>query len=154
MPSHAANPVQVVFDAADPGALARFWATALGYVVQPPPDGFDDWPAFLASIGLPRSAWNSRSAVVDPRGVGPRLFFQQVPEGKTAKNRVHVDVNAVAAESGGDAFAVAPEDRRAAVDRWVEVVVAAGAERVQSVDEMGEHWVVLHDPEGNEFCVH
>jgi Glyoxalase-like domain len=154
MPSHAANPVQVVLDAADPGALAQFWATALGYVVQPPPEGFDSWPAFLGSIGVPESAWNSRSAVVDPRGVGPRLFFQQVPEAKTVKNRVHVDVNAVVAESGADAFEVTPEERLAAVGRWVDVVVAAGAEHVETVDEMGEHWVVLRDPEGNEFCVH
>src|SRR6476659_7001786 len=122
MPDHAANPVQVVFDAADPGALAQFWATALGYVVQPPPDGFDDWPALLSSLGVPEAAWNSRSAVVDPRGVGPRLFFQQVPDGKTAKNRVHVDVNAVAAESGADAFQVSADGRRAAVARWVDVV--------------------------------
>jgi hypothetical protein len=49
---------------------------------------------------------------------------------------------------------VTPEERRAAVARWVDVVVAAGAEHVETVDEMGEHWVVLRDPEGNEFCVH
>jgi hypothetical protein len=153
MTDEYANPVQVVVDAADPARLAQFWATALGYVVQPPPDGFDSWPDFLSSIGVPESAWNSRSAVVDPRGRGPRLFFQQVPEPKAGKNRVHVDVNAVVAE-GGETARVEPDVRRAAVARWVDVVVGAGATTVQTVEQQGEHWVVLQDPEGNEFCVH
>jgi hypothetical protein len=150
--SDATNPVQVVFDAGDPGVLAQFWAVALGYQLQPPPPGFPDWPAFLASVGVPESAWNDKSALVDPSGRGPRLFFQKVPEGKTAKNRVHVDVNAVAV-SGGDIAAMSHEERCAAVDQHVRVVLAAGAEKVQTYDEMGEYWVVLRDPEGNEFCV-
>jgi hypothetical protein len=129
--------VQVTFDCADPARQAKFWASALGYVLQPPPEGFDSWPAFLTSIGVPESAWNSRSACVDPDGKGPRLFFQQVPEGKTAKNRVHLDVNV-------------GHDR---VDAEVERLVGEGASVVRTHEEMGEHWVVMTDPEGNEFCV-
>src|SRR3954453_22865611 len=84
--------VQVVIDAADPGSLAQFWAQATGYVVQEPPEGFDSWPAFLEKMGVPEDQWDKASACVDPEGVGPRLFFQKVPEPKTIKNRVHVDL--------------------------------------------------------------
>jgi hypothetical protein len=76
-----ATKVQVVIDCADPARLAEFWGEALGYIIQPPPPGFDSWPAFLLSVGVPESEWTSASAVVDPDGVGPRFYFQRVPEG-------------------------------------------------------------------------
>ena len=129
--------MQVTFDCADPGALSEFWASALGYVVQPPPEGFASWPEFLASIGVPESEFGTASACVDPDGKGPRLYFQKVPEGKAAKNRVHLDVNV-----GKDHVAAE-----------VERLVAAGATRVGEVDKGHERWVVMADPEGNEFCV-
>jgi hypothetical protein len=132
-----ATGVQVTFDCADPGRLAEFWAVALGYVVQPPPEGYDSWPAFLTAIGVPESEWDSRSACVDPDGRGPRLFFQRVPEGKTAKNRVHLDVNVGRDRVAGE----------------VSRLVAAGATRVREHDDGGEYWVVMTDPEGNEFCL-
>ena len=91
--------VQVTFDCANPSWLAEFWATALGYVIQPPPTGFDSWEAWLEAQHIPRELWDSMSAAIDPDGRGPRLLFQKVPEGKTAKNRVHLDVN-VGGESG------------------------------------------------------
>ncbi len=84
--SHA---VQVTFDCADPAALSRFWAEVLGYRLDDPPKGFVTWDEALEAFGVPEHLRNSASAVHDPTGVGPRLFFQQVPEGKTAKNRVH-----------------------------------------------------------------
>ena len=126
-----ATQVQVVLDCADPGAQAQFWAAALGYVVQPPPPGHDSWESFLRERGVPEEHWNDRSAVVDPDGAGPRLFLQKVPEPKTVKNRAHPA--RVAAE--------------------VERLLALGATHLRAYDEMGEHWVVLQDPEGNEFCV-
>lgn len=129
--------VQVTFDCADPARLAAFWASALGYVIQPPPEGYADWPAFLAEIGVPESLWDSRSACVDPEGAGPRLFFQKVPEGKSVKNRVHLDVNV-------------GHDR---VDAEVERLVGEGASVVRRVEEGPERWVVLNDPEGNELCL-
>jgi glyoxalase superfamily protein len=141
------TPIQVVMDCADPARLAAFWAIALGYEVQPPPEGFDSWEAFLGSVGVPESDWNSRSAVVDPGGEGPRLFFQRVPEPKTVKNRVHVDVNA------GGGREVPDDERRARVASKVEELVAAGASVFKEFDQGGEHWVVMQDPEGNEFCV-
>jgi hypothetical protein len=140
-----ASQVQVVIDAADPAAVAEFWAAALGYVVQPPPPGFDSWPDFLRQAGVPEDLWDSRSAVVDPDGRGPRIFIQKVPEPKTLKNRVHLDVQVGAG--------VEPAQRREVVAREVERLTGLGARTSQVFDEMGEHWVVMTDPEGNEFCV-
>src|ERR1700743_1395850 len=87
---------QVTFDSADPGAHAAFWAEALHYVLPPPPSGFDSWDAALDAWGVPAEQRNDRSALIDPDGVGPRLFSQKVPEPKTAKNRVHLDLRAAA----------------------------------------------------------
>jgi hypothetical protein len=140
-----ATSVQISFDAADPPALARFWALALGYVDNPPPPGFDRWEDFAEAQGMGPEAMERYAAVIDPDGVGPRLFFQQVPEGKTAKNRVHLDV--VAPGPGLE------DDRHAAIDALVERLVEAGATRLAAHEEMGQSWVVLQDPEGNEFCV-
>jgi hypothetical protein len=139
-----AIPIQVVFDCADPARLAAFWSSALDYVMQPPPAGFGSWEEFLTSQGFPPERFNDRSAVVDPTGVGPRIFFQKVPEPKTVKNRVHVDVNV--------GTGLEPDAHRVKVAATVDRLVGEGASVVQTFDE-GEHWVVLQDPEGNEFCV-
>jgi len=103
-------------DAADPRRLAAFWARALGYVDEP---GYDD----------PDGA-----SIVDPDGRGPAIAFLRVPEPKTAKNRMHIDVR------------VAGHRIRATVAD-LEMLGA----RVVRVDEQGH--VVMADPEGNEFCV-
>ena len=76
---------QVTFDANDPAGLADFWALALGYEIQPPPRGFDSWDDWATGMGIPEENWNDARALVDPTGEGPRIFFQRVPEGKTAK---------------------------------------------------------------------
>ena len=89
-----AVPIQVTFDCADPDRLAHFWADLLGYALDSPPPGFDSWEDWLREQGIPESEWNSASAVSDPEGHGPRIFFQRVPEQKQQKNRVHLDVNA------------------------------------------------------------
>ena len=140
-----AVPVQIVIDCADPDRLATFWATALGYKKQDPPEGFESWQAFLSAQGIPEDQWNSASAVVDPDGAGPRIFFQRVPEPKASKNRVHLDVNV------GGPLGTPPEERRARVDAAVEPLVQAGATRVRTFEERGEHWIAMLDPEGNEF---
>jgi hypothetical protein len=139
--------VQVTFDCGDPAALAEFWAAALRYVLQPPPEGFDSWDAALAAWGVPEDQRNERSAVVDPDGAGPRVFFQRVPEGKTAKNRVHLDVRAAPGLEG--------EARMAEIESASERLVALGATRVQrfEADLAGGGYIVMQDPEGNEFCL-
>jgi Glyoxalase-like domain len=136
---------QVAIDCHDPAVLATFWARALGYIVAPPPPGFDSWEDWLVANHVPESEWNSISAVVDPDGAGPRLFFQRVPEPKTAKNRVHLDLNV------GGGHDAPLEERRRRVDAEAERLVMLGAQRVRSFDQRGEYWVGMQDPEGNEF---
>jgi hypothetical protein len=143
-----ATGIQVVIDCADPARLAAFWAETLHYRVQDPPEGFATWPEFLTAQGVPEAEWNSASAVVDPDGSGPRVYFQQVPEGKVVKNRVHLDLNV-----GGGREATL-DQRRDRVDAEVERLGALGATIFRpGAVENGEYWVVMQDPEGNEFCV-
>ena len=140
-------PLQVTFDAADPRRLAAFWQAALGYVPQPPPEGHATWEDWSRTVGIPEERWNEMTALVDPGGTRPRLFFQRVPEPKTAKNRVHLDISV----SGGPG--VPRQERPALVDAEVERLIAAGATRVKVNDEPDQYWVVMRDPEGNEFCL-
>jgi len=97
---------------------------------------------------LPREDWGDYASRVDPDGVGPRLFFQRVPEPKTAKNRVHLDLSVVGGGRG-----TPPEESRALIAAAVERAVTAGATKVREFDEPTGYWVVLQDPEGNEFCL-
>jgi hypothetical protein len=143
-----ATGVQVVMDCADPSRMMKFWAAAVGYKEQDPPQGYASWEDFLRAMNVPEDRWNAAGAVVDPEG--PRLYFQWVPERKTVKNRVHLDLNV------GGGQKVSLEDRRQKVDAEVERLKAEGATvfRPGEVDpELGEYWVVMQDPEGNEFCV-
>ncbi len=138
---------QVTFDSADPAAHAAFWAEALHYTVQPPPPGFDSWDAALDSWGVPTENRNDRSALIDPDGSGPRLYFQKVPEPKTAKNRVHLDLRAAAG--------VPPEARADALEAECARLIALGARRVRRLeaDAINNVCIVMQDPEGNEFCL-
>ena len=142
-----ATGVQIVFDCADPDTLARFWAAALHYKLQDPPPGFDSWEAFLKSQGIPQTDWNSASAVVDPDAVGPRIYFQRVPEAKTVKNRVHLDLNV------GGPLSAPHEERRRRVDQEVDRLVQLGARKSRTIEERGEYCVNMFDPEDNEFDV-
>ncbi|MEW1614572.1 MULTISPECIES: VOC family protein [unclassified Streptomyces] len=137
--------LQITFDCAEPERLARFWCEVLGYVVPPAPEGFDTWADYDRSLPPERQgAW---FACTDPSGVGPRLFFQRVPEGKTAKNRVHIDVRAGTGLVG--------EERLAALEAERDRLVALGAvcERVLVADEENESCINMQDIEGNEFCL-
>lgn len=140
---------QVTFDAHDPASLARFWAVALEYVVQPPPPGFDSWEDFAHNASIPEEEWEDFSAVVDPQGEGPRVFFQRVPEGKTVKNRVHLDVNV------GGGSRVDEATRRSRVEQHAARLVELGASILARHEQPAfeEFWIVMQDPEGNEFCV-
>lgn len=143
-----AREIQVTFDCADPNALAGFWAEVLGYDYDAPPPGFDTWDAALEAMGVPPERRNDASAVSDPDGRGPRLFFQKVPEGKTAKNRVHLDVRAAPGVEG--------DERMAALESECERLVALGAVRLrrhEPAPPMSHGFIVMTDPEGNEFCL-
>ncbi len=109
--------LHLTFDCADPGALADFWCAALGY-------------RRTELVG------ESVAEAVPPEGVpAPKLLFIKVPEPKTAKNRVHVDI--------------AVPDRDAVVQRMLDL----GATKVGEYDEWNTQWVTLRDPEGNEVCI-
>jgi catechol 2,3-dioxygenase-like lactoylglutathione lyase family enzyme len=143
-----ARDVQITFDSADPAALAAFWADTLGYRIQDPPPGFPSWEAALEAMGVPPERRNDASALLDPEGAGPRLFFQRVPEGKQAKNRVHLDVRAAPGLEG--------DARMAALEAEADRLVARGAtrlERFEPAPPLGAGHIVMTDPEGNEFCL-
>ena len=148
--------MQLTYDAHDPRRLGLFWLAALDYAVDPPPGGAigdpietaDAWLDFLTKAGVPQALHNSAFGIVDPAGRGPRIFFQQVPEDKVAKNRVHLDVRA-APGLAGDA-------RMSALEAECERVVALGAVRRKRFEPdggMSAGFIVMTDPEGNEFCL-
>jgi Glyoxalase-like domain len=140
--------LQVVFDCADPGAQARFWAEALGYRLPDPPEPHATWEDWARAEGIPEEQWNDFAAAEDPDGSRPRLFFQKVPESKVAKNRVHLDLGV----SGGPGTPL--DERRRRVDAEVDRLKALGAtDERGSMELRGEYWVRMNDPEGNEFCV-
>jgi len=148
--------LQLTFDARDPRALSSFWRDVLGYVHPAPPgvelgEGADPlaaWDEFLERVGVPPEQRNSNSALEDPEGAGPRIFFQQVPEDKIAKNRVHLDVRAAPGLQG--------EQRMAALEAECARLVGLGASRLRRQEPappLSYGHIVMADPEGNEFCL-
>jgi hypothetical protein len=128
----AVREVQITFDCADPERVARFWCEVLGYAMKPSeePDG----------PGAP-------CACSDPTGVGPRLFFQPVPEGKVVKNRVHLDVRVGTGLVG--------DERLATLEAECARLRGLGATLVEVLraDGVYESCIVMQDVEGNEFCL-
>ena len=144
----------LTIDCADPSLMVRFWGPVLGYEVMPPSEGFDTWNEWYLSVGVPADeldlTGDGSDRLHDPTGAGPPIWFQVVPEPKTGKNRLHLDVY----PTGRDR--TLPWDRRTAlVDARVGELVEAGATvRTTNADpEHGFYGVVMLDPEGNEFCV-
>jgi hypothetical protein len=136
---------QVTFDCAEPERVARFWCEVLGYVVPPPPDGFATWDEFDRT--LPPERQGASFVCMDPSGVGPRMYFQRVPEEKVVKNRVHLCVRAGTGLVG--------EERLATLEAECARLVALGAVRVRLLraDGVNESCIVMQDIEGNEFCL-
>ncbi|HXL92971.1 MAG TPA: VOC family protein [Streptosporangiaceae bacterium] len=85
---------QLVIDCKDPEPLARFWAAALGYVLEPPPAGFATRDHWRRDIGLPDTELGiGADSIIDPRGEGPRIWFHVMPEAKVVENRLHLDIH-------------------------------------------------------------
>ncbi|MDQ0787796.1 hypothetical protein QFZ64_003293 [Streptomyces sp. B3I8] len=142
-PAMAAR-IDLTLDCADATLLAEFWRTALGYVDEPPPAPFatrEEWLAQFDDLSEDDSA-DDAAWLCDPEGVGPRLSILTVPEPKTAKNRLHLDIRVPG--HGG------PAERWARIRAESERLVRAGG--VVLAEAEGHH-VVMADPEGNEFCV-
>ncbi|MPZ60711.1 MAG: VOC family protein [Propionibacteriales bacterium] len=143
---------QLTIDCTDPDRLVSFWAAALGYRPEDPPEGYATWRAYWLHVGVPAEelgAGDCNDSLVDPDGIGPRIVFLPVPEGKTVKNRLHLDLKV------GGGREVPLETRRHRVDARVDQLVAAGAKRALVFDEpdANHYHVLMHDPEGNEFDV-
>ena len=117
---------ELAIDCADPSGLARFWCSVLDYEVQ---DEDDE----IVTIGPPVVPEDENH----PGPVPPTLTFAHVPEGKTVKNRLHLDVS--------------PTDREQ--DEEVRRLLGLGARRADIGQGPDVTWVVMADPEGNEFCV-
>ena len=142
----ASTPWAVTFDCHDGRRLAQFWALALGYEHAPPPDGAGTWDEWYDRFDVPADE-RDLGVLVDPDGQRPGITFLPVPEGKTAKNRVHLDVKV----SGGRM--VEASRRTRLIEERVRLLVEAGGS-VLSRDGGDEvDHVVMRDPEGNEFCV-
>ncbi|MFJ5092553.1 VOC family protein [Streptomyces sp. NPDC088674] len=137
--------LQITIDCAEPARLAAFWCEAVGYVLPPVPEDFASWEEYHRS--LPPEEQPAYFACADPAGVGPRLLFQRVPEGKTVKNRVHIDVRAGKGLVG--------EERLATLQGEQARLEALGAVHLwtQLADGEEESCVTMQDPEGNEFCL-
>ena len=146
--------IQIVIDCHHPARLVEFWALALGYEPEPPPPGFDTWNDYWRHLKVPEEELDTErdsiDSIVDPAGVGPRIWFQIVPEGKSIKNRVHLDI----AVSGGIRN-VPRATRKERIDAKAAELVDAGAsiERVHDVEGSDHYAVTMRDPEGNEFCL-
>lgn len=139
-----AHTFQVTVDCAAPHDLADWWAEALGWQREPSDEAFitrmvEAGHAAASDTTRHRGelVWAEGAAVVHPEGSAPRLLFQRVPEPKTGKNRVHLDVR------------VGAEQRESEVAR----LVALGARELHRASQGPHSWVTLADPEGNELCV-
>jgi hypothetical protein len=138
----------MTFDCENAATMASFWITALGYVEKPPPEGWHSWEDWLRHFEVPEDEWDTGASLCDPDGVLPNVSFLEVPEPKTAKNRLHIDLQV----AGGRH--VEQQLRTERIEAMVARLVAAGGavqDRSMFDDEL-DH-VVMTDPEGNEFCV-
>jgi hypothetical protein len=140
---------QLVIDCTDPDRLCRFWAAALRYELEPPPAGFATWDDYWRDVGVPEAELGAGADRIADPGAGPRIWFQVVPERKTIKNRLHLDISA----SGGRS--VPMPTRRQRVDAEARRLAGLGATMVRVLEEEGlDHYAVaMKDPEGNEFDI-
>ncbi|MGA5796209.1 VOC family protein [Streptomyces cellulosae] len=147
--------LQLTIDCSDPQRMVAFWAPALGYVPEPAPEGHPTWRAYWEAMGvpaeeLPPGAGDLAESIVDPTGRGPRVWFQQVPESKTLKNRWHFDLKV------GGGRDVPPALRREAGRRRRGAAGRCRRHRPQDQGRAGRgvlRAAALQDPEGNEFDV-
>jgi glyoxalase superfamily protein len=136
-------PISLVLDCADPLRVGAFWRQALGYVEADPPEGHESW----AEVAAAAPADGIGYLITDPDGTGPSMLFQVVPEPKAAKNRLHIDIRL----SQG---APRPsEEERGRIEAGVAPLVELGATVLRRHEDPDDWFVVLQDPEGNEFCL-
>jgi Glyoxalase-like domain len=150
------TPFQIVIDCKDPELLARFWAAALGYVLEPPPEGFATWDDWRRDTGLPDSYLGmSADSIIDPSGDGPRIWFRADEAAKVVKNRLHIDIHVSGGRTvvEGRSFPLTTRTQR--VDAEARRLAGLGATITGPLgDGSLDHYAVgMKDPEGNEFDI-
>ena len=144
------NRYQITVDCQDPIRLAEFWAQALpDYALQSPPDGFDTWRAYWESVGLPEEELFDGTDRIESSHGGPPIWFQQVPEHKSIKNRLHFDLIV----GGGRSVPMAERKQRvrAEADRLTRLGATVTGE--SDTPEYDHFFIAMQDPEGNEFDI-
>jgi catechol 2,3-dioxygenase-like lactoylglutathione lyase family enzyme len=142
---------QLTIDCHDAAKLVAFWQPLLGYEVPSPPEPFATWRDWYLSVGVPEDEiegdGTDRLVPVDGKGVA--IWFQPVPETKSVKNRLHLDLRVSPGRS------VSREQRRREIEPVVAQVEATGGSLIRWTEapEADHVYAVLADPEGNEFCV-
>jgi hypothetical protein len=141
---------QLTIDANDPARLTRFWRDALGYQPTPPTEPRTTWHAHYHSSLGDRAAFDDR--LFDPEGRKPPIWFQLVPEEKAGKNRLHLDLYPTGRDN-----TLSMAQRAPIVEAKVAELIGLGADVVRRTREDDPddpvYYVVMQDPEGNEFCV-
>src|SRR5579863_5416205 len=149
-------PFQLVIDCKDPELMARFWAAALGYVLEPPPEGFATWDDFRRAIGFPEDELGmGADSIIDPSGESPRIWFRADEAAKVVKNRLHIDIHASGGRTVIEGRSVPIATRRERVDAEARRLADLGATITGPLgDGSLDHYAVgMKDPEGNEFDI-
>ena len=148
--------MQLTIDCSDPQAMVTFWAEALGYVPEPPPEGFANWDDWRRDVGFPDDELGiGADSIIDPRGEGPRIWFRVEPDAKVVKNRLHLDIHISGGRGPGQNRAVPLGRRTQLVDAEAKRLVGLGATITGALTAEGlDHYAVgMKDPEGNEFDI-
>jgi hypothetical protein len=151
------TPFQIVIDCKDPELLARFWAAALGYVLEPSPEGFATWDDWRRDIGFPDSELGmGADSIIDPGGDGPRMWFRADEAAKVVKNRLHFDIHVSGGRTVIEGRSVPLATRTQRVDAEAGRLADLGATITGPLGDGSslDHYAVgMRDPEGNEFDI-
>jgi catechol 2,3-dioxygenase-like lactoylglutathione lyase family enzyme len=129
---------QLAITTDDPSRTAAFWRSALGYVPQPPPDGYHSWGAYAAANGLDLTHGVDIDAAIHPIGTAPRVVF--VRDDRTSRGKVSIEILV------GDA-------NPTLVDAHARRLVADGARISSTSDTGGNRWIQLRSPDGDPFRI-
>jgi hypothetical protein len=140
----------ITIDCQEPVLLAEFWAQALpDYSLQSPPEGFETWRAFWESVGVPEEELGDGTDRIESSTGGPQIWFQQVPEHKSIKNRIHFDLLV----GGGRSVPIDERKRRVRAEAERLTAIGAAVTLERHTPEYDHFAVAMQDPEGNEFDI-
>jgi hypothetical protein len=144
------NRYQITIDCQDPILLAEFWAQALpDYDLQAPPEGFETWRAFWESVGVPDEELGDGTDRLESSTGGPQIWFQEVPERKSIKNRLHFDLLV----GGGRSVPLVERQQRVRAEGERLTKLGASVIFEKETPEYDHFFIAMQDPEGNEFDI-